>query len=141
MRRKHKQKPRPVIETGLPVYGHDSDEAKAIRVLHDIVGRTRAFFIIFRRAEGVSFTKRMTEQLTAFAKAPPQSDWVTLTYQQAGSWEDFLRGVFDAGVVRQHLHAGSRAPWPWPPSVEGKLYPAGADPPLMTEEDLQEDFK
>lgn len=128
-----------------PVYAIDSAEAKAIRILHDIVGRTSAFFTIFRRGDGsVTYTKPVTEQLAALAQAPPPSDWVHLTRQQAGAWDGkggFLSKFFDPGLVRLHLVEGSRAPWPWPPSIDGKLYPAGDDPPLMSEQDLQEDFK
>jgi hypothetical protein len=128
-----------------PVYSIDSPEAKAIRVLHDIVGRTSAFFTIFRRGDGsVTYTKPVTEQLAALAQAPPSEAWVSLSRQQAGAWDGkggFLSKFFDHGLVRLHLVEGSRAPWPWPPSIDGKLYPAGDDPPLMTEQDLQEDFK
>lgn len=124
-------------------YAKDSAEAIAVKVLHDLVGRTSAFFQIFRRSDGtVTFTKPMTAQLTAMAEAPLQTDecWVTLTRQQAGAWEGLLRSVFDEGLVRQRLHEGSRAPWPWPPSVEGKIYTSEAAPSLMTEEDFA-DFK
>lgn len=132
-----KSKPKPAIEPGLPVYPHDSDEAKAIRVLHDIVGRTQAFFIIFRRSEGVTFIKPMTVQLTAMSQASLASEWVTLNRQQAGAWEGLFRAVFDGGQVRQHFHEGSRAPWYWPPSVEGKIYTDVAAPSLMSAEDVE----
>lgn len=131
-----KRKPKVVVEHGLPVYAHDSDEAKAIRVLHDIVGRTRAFFAIFRRAEGVTYVKPMTVQLTTLSQAPAAADWKTLSRQNAGSWEEFLRTIFDAGVVRQHLREGSKAPWPWPPSIDGRIYTDPGGPPPLTNEDI-----
>lgn len=141
MRRKRKKHVVPV-QHGLPVYPRGSPEAVAVRVLHEIVGRMAAFYTIFRRGDGsVSYVKPVTEQFAALAKAPASSDWVTLTYRQAGSWEDFIEKYVNEGIARQHLREGSIAPWPWPPSIEGKLYPAGSDPPLMTEQDYQEDMK
>lgn len=121
-----------------PVYAKDSPEAKAVKVLHDMVGRTSAFFQIFRRSDGsVTYTKLMTEQLTALAQAPEQSSWVTLTHQQAGAWEGLLGKVFDHGLVRFRLREGSKAPWPWPPSVDGKLYTQSDGVPPLNNEDLE----
>jgi len=120
-----------------PVFARDSAEAKAVRVLHDLVGRTSAFFQIFRRGDGtVTFTKEITEQLSAMAKAPPASEWVTLTHRHAGAWEELLSKVFDRGLVRQRLHEGSKAPWPWPPSIDGKLYLDADGIPPPTDADL-----
>ena len=134
MKRKRKQKP--VVIPGLPVYARDSAEAKALRVLHDLVGRTKVFFIVSRRSDGsVSFVKPMTVQMTAFADAPDPSNWAPLTRQQAFSWEEFLGKVFDKDWVRQHMREGSRAPWPWPPSIEGKIYTEADGVPPLTEED------
>lgn len=116
-----------------PSYAWDSDEAKAIKVLHRVVDRMSAFFAIWRRKSdgAVSFRKEMTEQLKAFAKAGDESTWVTLNYQQATSWEELLGKVFEPGMIRKHLVEGSRAPWPWPPSLEGKIYPdPNGVPPL-----------
>ncbi len=120
-----------------PTYAWDSPEAKAIKVLHQIVGRLPAFYAIWRRKEdgAVSFRLDMTEQLRAFALAGDMSTWVTLTYRQAGSWEELLGKLFEDGVFRQRLVEGSRAPWPWPPSIEGKIYPDPGGVPPMTEAD------
>lgn len=123
-----------------PVYAKDSAEAKAVKVLHDIVGRTSAFFTIFRRSDGsVTYTKLITPQLAMMSAAPRAEAWVILTRQQAAAWEELLRTVFEPGLLRTVLREGSSAPWPWPPSVEGKLYPSGTGPPetLATEDDLQ----
>lgn len=100
-----------------------SVEANAVRVLHEIAGRSEAFLKIWRRPDGtVAFPKPLTPQLIALAQAPASSQWVELSHQQAGAWEAMLRSVFDHAVMRHHFHEGSRAPWAWPPSVEGKLY-------------------
>lgn len=117
------------------LHAADSPEAKAVRVLHEIVGRTSAFFKIFRRADGsVSFSKPMTPQLTALSQAPEQSAWPTLDRQQAGAWEGLLRTIFDDEIVRRRLREGSHAPWPWPPRKDGTLSPTG--PPGPTDEDF-----
>lgn len=127
----------------LPSFPPGSIEAKAVRVLHDVVGRTSAFFKISRRGDGsVTFSKEMTPQLAALGgpECPPRDQWVTLNRQQAGAWEGMMQHFFEQGVLRQKLREGSFAPWPWPPSVEGKLYPAGAPETLMTDQDAA-DFK
>lgn len=122
--------------TSQVVFARDSAEAKAVRVLHDIVGRTHAFFSIFRQRDGsVTFTHPMTVQLTKLAEAKPAADWVVLTYRQAASWEELLRSVFDDRMVRTRLREGSKAPWPWPPSIEGKIYPESEGVPPLTGDD------
>lgn len=120
-----------------PTFPWDSTEAKAIKVLHQIVGRLSAFYAIWRRREdgAVSFRMDMTEQLRAFALAGDPTTWVTLTYRQACSWEELMGKLFEDDVVRQRLVEGSRAPWPWPPSIEGKIYPDPVGVPPMTEAD------
>jgi hypothetical protein len=125
---------------GKPVassYPPNSAEAKAILMLHDIVGRREAFFKIWRRPDGsVSYPKPITARLAALSQAPEPSAWPTLNHGQAGAWENLLRSVFDDGLARQRLREGSRAPWPWPPSVEGKLYTDAAGVPPLSNEDL-----
>ena len=120
-----------------PVFAKDSDGAKAVRLLHDLVGRTSAFFQIFRRSDGsVTYTKEMTPQLLALAQAPQdQESWPVLNRQHAGAWEELLRKVFDQGLVRTYLTEGSRAPWPWPPSIEGKIYSDADGVPPINDED------
>lgn len=107
----------------LPVYARDSAEAKAIRCFHEIVGRTSAFVTIFRRGDGsVTFLKRLTPQLVAFAQMPVREQWRKLNYRQAASWEELLQQIFDQGVIRTRFSEGSLAPWPWPPSTDGVIY-------------------
>lgn len=111
------------------VYPSDSTEAKAVAALHEIAGRSSAFWKIFRRPDGsVSFPKPMTPQFLALAQAPPPEDWVSLDRNGAGAWEAMLREFFDQAVVRTHFAEGSRAPWPFPPSTTGKIYQATAPP-------------
>lgn len=121
----------------------DSVEAKALGMLFRIIGATGFFHSVhYQRADGiVTYPKEVTPQLAALAQAGPEDGWAVLDHRQAGSWEAFLRKYVTL-QVRKRLVAGDRAPWPWAPSIEGKLYPAGSDPPdiLMTEQD-QQDFR
>lgn len=119
-----------------PIFSRDSAEAKAVRMLHDIVGLTKAFFAICRHADGsVSFPRSMTVQLVALSAAPDRGEWATLTRQQAAAWECLLRSVFDDRMIRTRLREGSKAPWPWPPSIEGKIYTESEGVPPLTDED------
>lgn len=132
-----RKKPKPDWQPR-PYYAWNSVEAKAIKVLHQIVGREQAFFAIWRRKEdgAVSFSREMTDQLRAFAQAGDRESWVTLSFANATSWEETLRKFFDDGVMRQYMREGSRAPWPWPPSLEGKIYPDANGVPPPNEDDL-----
>lgn len=123
-------------------YPRDSAEAKALNVLHEIAGCAEGFRRIYRTSDGsVSYRKPMTAQLVALAQAPPREEWDELNRQQAGAWEAVLRETVRI-AVRKHLKEGDRAPWPWPPSVEGKIYTSATGPPevLMSEHDV-ENFK
>jgi predicted transcriptional regulator len=120
-------------------FPRDSAEAKALVALHEVAGAVDGFRKIYVRADGVSYRKPMTPQILALAQVPPQADWVTLTRPQAGAWEGLLRDAVTI-MVRRHLREGDRAPWPWPPSVEGKIYTADAAPPPLSADDMA-DFK
>lgn len=113
-----------------PSFAWNSAEAKAIKSLHEVVDRTSAFFAVWRSKEdgSVSFSREMTPQLLKFAEVGDHSTWATLTYQQAVAWEEFFDTVFPKAVLRKHMREGSKAPWLWPPSLEGKLYPDGPGP-------------
>lgn len=128
-------------EGGVPpaLFARDSAEARALVTLHELVGVGEGYRKIYVRADGVSYKKPMTPQLLAFANIPAPADWVTLTHQQAGAWEGLLREAVNI-QVRKHLKEGDRAPWPWPPSAEGKIYATGPPEALMSEQDLA-DFK
>jgi len=124
------------------LYPPDSIEATAIRALHEIAGRTSAFWKIFRRPDGsVSFPKPMTEQLRALAQAPPKDEWVTLDRAGGGSWEDLMRGVFEPEVIRTRFAEGCRAPWPFAPSKDGKIYVATGPPMAELSEQDAADFR
>ena len=99
-----------------------SVEARAIKVLHDIAGRAQVFDKIWQARDGsVNFSKALTPRVVALAQAPERAAWVELDRNQAGAWEGLLRSMFDEGLVRTHLREGSRAPWHWPPRVNGEL--------------------
>jgi hypothetical protein len=123
-------------------YPRGSVEARAIAVTYDIAGAGEAFRKILCGSDGaVRYREPMTPRLAALAQAPPPADWVTLDHQQAGAWEGFLRETVTV-QVRKHLKQGDRAPWPFPPSVTGKIYTSATGPPeaLMIERDFA-DFK
>jgi predicted transcriptional regulator len=122
-------------------YPAGSAEARAITVLYDIARSGEALRRIWRRTDGsIDFRYPMTVQLLALADAPPSSEWVELDHKQAGSWEALLGTAFPSGASRHHPRAGSRAPWPWAPSVTGKIYATGPPDALAKEDDLA-DFK
>jgi hypothetical protein len=109
-------------------------------VLFDIVGASDFFRKVHRRGDGtVSYLKPMTARLATLSQAPAQAEWVELNRQQAAAWEGLLRETVTV-QVRKHLKEGDRAPWPWPPSAEGKIYATGPPETLMSEQDLA-DFK
>lgn len=119
-------------------YAWDSTEAKAIKMLHDIVGRTNVFFAVWRRKEdgSVTFAKDITPQLIRFAEVADPSTWVTLNYRQAAAWEEFFDDIFSKEAIRQHMRDGSKAPWFYPPSLEGTLYRDADGIPPPNNEDL-----
>lgn len=130
------------IPVAATAFARDSVEAKALLVLHEIAGKADFFRQVHRRGDGtISYPKPVSAQLAALAQAAPQAEWVTLSRQQAGAWEGLLREAVVV-QVRNRLCEGSRAPWAWPPSAEGKLYTSATGPPevLMTEQDFS-DFK
>lgn len=126
-------------------YAADSLEAKAVRALHEIAGRAAAFWKIWHRPDGsVSFARPITDQLRALAQMPDRDAWVTLDRNGGAAWERLMREVFPDEAVRTRFAEGTRAPWPFPPSHEGKIYPATTGPPPdlcpITEEELA-DFR
>ena len=120
----------------------DSAEAKAIKALHDLVGRTEAFWKIWRAPDGsVTFSSPVTPQLAALAQVPPEAEWVKLTKQQAGAWEGFLRTLFDERLTRRRMREDALAPWPWPPGKEGQIYTNAGPPAAVLSEEDAADFK
>ena len=118
-------------------YPPGSPEAKAIEVLHELAGRSEAFRKIWRRADGTVTFRKMTPQLLALAQAPLPDQFIEVDRRGAASWERMLGDFFDVGVMRQHVREGSRVPWPFAPSAEGKIYSTGPPAAELTEEDLE----
>jgi hypothetical protein len=112
----------------------DSPEGKAISTLYAVT-RARPF----EHKGRITYPGEITPQILAFAGAADSSKWVAIEdYRQVAAWTELLNAsVFGA---RPALAVGFRAPWPWPPSVEGKIYTTGPPQPEPTEQDMA-DFK
>ena len=120
-------------------YARDSIEGKALVTLHDIGGVGEFFRHVNRRSEaGYFYRGAVTDRIRALAQAPKPDAWVEVNRQQAAAWEGFLREHITANRQRK-MTEHSRAPWPWPPSVDGKLYTSATGPPetYMSEEDFE----
>jgi hypothetical protein len=129
----------PSIMAAFPIGGR---EARAIGVLYEISGRGEYLRAVMTRGGAVNYPRPMTPRLLALADAPPKDAWIVLTYKQASAWENNLLREAITVQVRNRLGEGSRAPWPWPPSIEGKLYTGSTDPPFagLSDQELA-DFK
>jgi predicted transcriptional regulator len=118
-------------------YPADSAEAKALIRIHDLAGTGSGFRKIWCGKDGlVRYRKSMTPRILAFAEAPPREDWPRAAHNQAASWRKFLEEASALPITRP-ISEGDPVPWPWPPSVEGKIYSdtTGPPQPFMTEED------
>lgn len=122
--------------SGPGAYLQDSPEGRAIIVLYEIAAKADFVRQVMIRNGVISYAKPVGPRLLALAQAGPKDGWFVLDHRQAASWENVLRDAVTV-QVRKHLLAGDRAPWPWPPSVDGKLYTEATGPPesLMTNED------
>jgi hypothetical protein len=120
-------------------HDHTSEAAQAIGVLYAVAGKADYFRNVVKRpgAQQLYFARPVGPRLAALARAPGQDLWVSLNRQQAAAWEELLRGHLT--VTRHRLVEGSRAPWPWPPSKDGKAYDSAAPPslPSLSDEDAQ----
>ena len=114
---------------------HDagSSASRAIAVLYAIAGKTSFLAAVMRSSDGaIWYSRAITPQLLALAQSPPEHEWATLDYRQAGAWEDLLN-AFVTVETRNHLQQGSRAPWPWPPRKDGSLCTGPPEHTLMTD--------
>lgn len=124
------------ITTAYPL---SSPEGKSLVVLHEIAGLDQYLRGIMIRNGAVNYPRPVGKRLLTLADAGLRDAWVVLSRQQAAAWEGFLRETVTV-QVRKHLKEGDRAPWPWPPSAEGKIYSTGPPETLLSEQDV-EDFK
>ena len=112
-----------------------SPEAAAISTLYIIAGKQSVLAANWMRAsDGALYYRRtVTPQLLTLSSAPPRSEWPALDRRQAASWNDLLATFVT--VVWSRLTEGARAPWPWPPSKDGKIYSTGPPDTLMSAQD------
>jgi hypothetical protein len=113
-----------------------SREGRAITTLYELAGCRDALHKIMIRNGAVSYRNPITPRLLALASVSSRDDWVPLTHQQACAWEAWFREVVTV-QTRRALKAGDRAPWAWPPRVDGTLSPATGPPEvLITDQDI-----
>lgn len=117
------------------LYDRNSREAKAITVLHRIAGAPRPLEI----GDRLSSSVRITPKVLALADAPPEREWKAYPLGTAGSgsWRDLIEEALPPAIGRPRL-TEIRAPWPFPPSVDGKIYTVESTGPpreLLTESD------
>jgi hypothetical protein len=127
--------PRPVATA----YDLKSPEGRAIILLHEIAELSDYLRKVMIRNGVVHYLRPVDPRLISLTLAGPKDAWPVLTRRQAGSWEKMLRETITV-QVRKRLREGDRAPWSFAPSLAGKIYPPGIDPPadLMTEQDEQD---
>lgn len=117
-------------------YPRDSNEAKAVLALYELA-RCGSYARGTMIRDGVLYYYRpVTQRMLALANAPAVANWVAIDRRQAAAWEGLLSEAVTV-QTRTKLREGDSAPWPWPPSVDGKLYTDATGPPesLMTEDD------
>lgn len=130
-------------EAGTQHFPDGSPEAKAVMVAYALVGKLSYFHAAVKSAQGgIWYRGPVDERLRALAAAPVRDEWVELDYRQAKSWDEAI-DPYVALQTRNHLRQGSLAPWPWPPSTEGKIYtqdstgpPDRVDGTLCTGDDM-----
>jgi hypothetical protein len=127
------------VGTGVAV---DSEAGRAIHAIY-AVARARPF----ESQRRIVYPGEITAQMLAFADAGNRSSWPWIEDRhQIAAWTGFVsghvHGARPALVTTRGIGADQRsgiyAPWPWPPSVDGKIYTTATGPPetLMTEQDL-----
>jgi hypothetical protein len=116
-----------------------SPAGRAITILHRIAKAPRPLEI----RGMISYRHAITPRLLALADAPPEAEWIDTEVgsNPNGAWRAALDSML-GGTVRPKLLA-IRAPWIFPPGVDGKIYTAetATGPPIepqMTEEDERE---
>ena len=130
---------RPQAQPTSQALAEGGDDAKAVALVYALAGKGAAIRGFMRLRDGsISYRREVTAQLRALAQSPPQADWPTVDRRQAAAWNELI-DAFVTIDTRGHLKEGDHAPWLWPPSKDGRIYP-GADPPeaLCTEADLDE---
>lgn len=113
-----------------------SAEAKALATLYAVAGKSSFFYTVMRGSDGVvRYPKTVMPQLLALAQARHQREWMALDRNQAGAWNGLLSDFVHVDTWTR-LREGARAPWPWPPGKDGKIYATGPPDTLMTDQDI-----
>jgi hypothetical protein len=128
----------------IPAFLRESVEAKAIHSLYALARSSP-----LERGNRVLFSGELTSALLALAGADEFAKWPWIEDRhQIAAWRHFLdthlprgRGDFmRSRGIGAALRNGIYAPFQWPPRKDGTLS-QGPPETLMTEQDLQEEFK
>jgi hypothetical protein len=130
--------------TGQTEYRLHSREANAWEALHRIAGAVKPFSCsLAMGGQGYALARPLTAQMLALAELPQPNLWGEYDAGSTphGAWHRFLMEAI--GKPLRINGTIVRLPYPFPPSVDGKLYTAetATGPPLeprMTEEDERE---
>lgn len=117
-------------------FAGSSPEGRAIAALFDLAGKIEFFYKAVYRGGVVYHRTEITPQLLALADVKPRAEWKhALTLQQAAAWNGFIDARL-GGISHGRLCEGAMAPWPWPPSIDGKIYTDAGGPPPITQDDI-----
>jgi hypothetical protein len=133
---------RPSGTQGLPVETH---AGQAVIAFHGVARVSP----LVSRSGTIYWPCDLTPQVLAFAAADKPTSW---PWWEGGAniraWNEFLEKHVKVPrpplVIERGGKRGFFAPWPFPPSLEGKVYSADSTGPpntLMTEEDEETDFR
>jgi len=114
-----------------------SVEMKAIAAAYEIAGVGGYFRSVMKRPGVPLFYAHVVDaRLLALANMPGADDWPVVDHRQAAAWEEFLRAYVTVQSRRRFVE-GLRAPWAWPPSIEGKIYDITGSPsvPELSDDD------
>jgi hypothetical protein len=118
--------PAPPAEVGPLSVDPKSAEGRAYINLRSLAGASAPF----RMQDGNISLPPEAQKPAVYALADlPALPWPFITdRQQTGAWMEFLADALPKGVARKPIQttrdgvAGISMPWPWPPSVTGKVY-------------------
>ena len=119
----------------------ESVEGRAIIALYAVARITP-----FESRNRIAYRGELTAQLLAFAEAGDVKTLWIEDRQQIAGWSHFIAKhvhgnrppLIQTRGTGADQRSGIYAPWPWPPSSEGKIYTTGPPETLMTDQDFED---